>query len=1213
MKVFFRKAIATVSLFALLAFNVPPTITVPQFIEELTTVPTVSAADDNICEPSEIDSPFTATNLTNTSYVNEDIDFTWAHNGDNGDCDDKDFTIRVYSGTSLLNGSTAFIPEEGGIEGVTENYTYDIDDLPGDGTYSFRLFTHNFVEVSRFNITVDTVAPTISSAVSLDTNVDGTIDRIDAEFNETIDTAIGSPATGFTLSDGATVSAGVFNGQSLELSVSDAPANNTEFTPTISGNPSNVRDLAGNTLDLGDGYTTQDGAQPILLESAYRDVDGNGFSESLYFEFTETIDDDSIDPNNSNLTLTDTNTVQDYLNVFDFDRDHTCDYTNNNTGRDDNTSYVCIEITDLPFDIGTRYDGLQVTIGTFFLADDQGLGLVPVTGAGLEDEAGPVITEVSTRDLTENGFIDAVRVAFSENIEDGSVLGLTSDMDLTTTVGEDQLTWTGFAFGGTNNDCNASGTRVDDDSYLCITFNEIEYDDEHPNYYGDTGLTPDLSLSIENEFTDLNLNFAPDQSFTETTDQAKPLVTKVFTRDLGSPLVASPFIDLGDNNGRIDAVELRFSENIDDSTLPPNIPLINDANELVDGYTIRLGVSNFFDLNCAINNPALDREDDTNYLCVPITEITEGYDTGVEPIVVGPSALYSDLAGNQSVAQTAEDSITSTDGARPLIVQAETKDLNLNEGNREGLIDAVKMTFSEGIDDETIEPPHFVVAGYPSVGFNELQNCVDETARVADSDYICLELTELSTPFSTTFTGDTGVTPVVSVQLDNVLSADLEGNRFYGHTNIGNETGVAVDTAGPVLNFARTASTTTVETYFSEAVEADSIVGGDLYFPGLDVTGNAVSDNDDDNLVVFTSPTAFSSNYDTGTVEIDGTGKLADLVSNTNVYFSEVNLRDNILPVITSVTLTSAKTILGAGDTATLTVDTDASDYCAQEDNTCLVTVNGIDVTSTLVQDEEDDSIYRFTYTVSSSHSERSAGTIPVSVRFEDDTDNFSTVTEVSANTLSIDFPTGGSGSRGGGGGGGGSSDDDEPNTPSTPNTSGFPFTDTMSHWSKQFVETLYDDKVINGKDADTFGPDDQLTRAEITKIAMLAFDYPVATSTASGFSDVDSSAWYATYVTSAKQAGIISGYSDGTFRPNAPVTRAEALKILLTAAKLSVAGAPDSSFTDVVQTAWYADFVDYAFDKKIVSGLTPTTFGPDQLVTRGQVAKMTVLTQQVK
>jgi hypothetical protein len=523
----------------------------------------------------------------------------------------------------------------------------------------------------------------------------------------------------------------------------------------------------------------------------------------------------------------------------------------------------------------------------------------------------------------------------------------------------------------------------------------------------------------------------------------------------------------------------------------------------------------------------------------------------------------------------------------------------------------------ENINDETIQASNFVLAGYPAIDFNPLVNCQNNTPRIADSNYICIELQEQNVTFTPVFTGDTSATPAASVQLDNVLSADLEGNRFYAHTNIGNETGVALDTAGPALTYARTLTTSTIEAYYSEAVAAATTEPTDVSFTGLVPNGangvaTTLTDDDADNLIIYTTPAAFSSNADGGFIALDDSGDISDIALNDNQYFGLVSIGDYINPVISSVTLTSANTTLGSGYTATLTVDTDATDYCDGEGATCVVTVNGIDVTSTLAQDPEDETIYRFTYTVSSTHSERTAGTIPVSVRFEDDTQNSTTTTSVTDNTIAIDFPTGGSGSRGGGGGGGGGSDKDE--TPTTPSSSnGFPFTDTMSHWSKEFVETLYDDKVINGKDSDTFGPDDQLTRAEITKIAMLAFDYPVGTATNTGFSDVDSSAWYATYVTSAKEAGIVSGYSDGTFKPNAPVTRAEALKILIIASKLSVAGAPDSSFTDVAQTAWYADFVDFAFDKKIVSGLTPTTFGPDQFVTRGQVSKMTVLTLQAK
>lgn len=164
-------------------------------------------------------------------------------------------------------------------------------------------------------------------------------------------------------------------------------------------------------------------------------------------------------------------------------------------------------------------------------------------------------------------------------------------------------------------------------------------------------------------------------------------------------------------------------------------------------------------------------------------------------------------------------------------------------------------------------------------------------------------------------------------------------------------------------------------------------------------------------------------------------------------------------------------------------------------------------------------------------------------------------------------------------------------------------FTDLKGHWSEAFVADLKAKGVVSGKTATTFAPDDKLTRAELTKIAMNAFG--IKAEGESSFKDVAAGDWFASYVAGAKAAGIVGGYEDGTFKPNAAVTRAEALKILLAASKMDVSGAKASSFTDVKADAWYAMYVNYAADAKMVSGYADGSFGVNKAITRGEIAKM--------
>ncbi len=134
-----------------------------------------------------------------------------------------------------------------------------------------------------------------------------------------------------------------------------------------------------------------------------------------------------------------------------------------------------------------------------------------------------------------------------------------------------------------------------------------------------------------------------------------------------------------------------------------------------------------------------------------------------------------------------------------------------------------------------------------------------------------------------------------------------------------------------------------------------------------------------------------------------------------------------------------------------------------------------------------------------------------------------------------------------------------------------------------------------------------------MVKIALLAFNYPVqdiSENSIPTFKDIKKNDWYTKYLAASQKAGIISGYGDGTFRPNNPVSLAEAVKILLIASEKSktiLYNAPATPFKDVIATAWYAKFINFAYEKKFIEGKTPTLLGPNDNISRGKIATLTV------
>lgn len=138
-----------------------------------------------------------------------------------------------------------------------------------------------------------------------------------------------------------------------------------------------------------------------------------------------------------------------------------------------------------------------------------------------------------------------------------------------------------------------------------------------------------------------------------------------------------------------------------------------------------------------------------------------------------------------------------------------------------------------------------------------------------------------------------------------------------------------------------------------------------------------------------------------------------------------------------------------------------------------------------------------------------------------------------------------------------------------------------------------------------TFGPERDMTRAEVTTMfARLLTEQIEADKTYSNtFTDVPKGYWAANYIGYMQQFGIITGYSDGSFRPDAPVTRAEFAAIASRFEKLTEGS---KSFSDVPDTYWAARYINFAATRGWVTGYSDGTFKPENTITRAEVAAVT-------
>lgn len=172
------------------------------------------------------------------------------------------------------------------------------------------------------------------------------------------------------------------------------------------------------------------------------------------------------------------------------------------------------------------------------------------------------------------------------------------------------------------------------------------------------------------------------------------------------------------------------------------------------------------------------------------------------------------------------------------------------------------------------------------------------------------------------------------------------------------------------------------------------------------------------------------------------------------------------------------------------------------------------------------------------------------------------------------------------------------------------PFIDLSEHWAEEEICELYAQGIVEGYSERNYLPKQEVTRAEFLKISLLNLGYKVYAVQSASFSDVENGAWYYTYVTFAKSKGFVSGYSDGTFRPDALITRAEAVVMIM-----QMAGIVDYSsfgfeprFSDLTSaTDWFAPAVNLATDYGIIEGYGDGSFRPYANLSRAEAAVIAV------
>ena len=143
----------------------------------------------------------------------------------------------------------------------------------------------------------------------------------------------------------------------------------------------------------------------------------------------------------------------------------------------------------------------------------------------------------------------------------------------------------------------------------------------------------------------------------------------------------------------------------------------------------------------------------------------------------------------------------------------------------------------------------------------------------------------------------------------------------------------------------------------------------------------------------------------------------------------------------------------------------------------------------------------------------------------------------------------------------------------------------------------------IIGYEDGTIKPDASITRAEVATIFFRLLTDEARDefwTETNSYSDVAETAWYNNAVSTLSRMGILGGYEDGSFRPNASITRAEFAKIAVSFFEYEDISA-ENIFTDVAAGSWYENFVAVAAKLGLIEGYAGNVYRPNESITRAE------------
>ena len=669
---------------------------------------------------------------------------------------------------NMLIDASNFSLEES-FSGVTHNFdsfSTSIGEIQNTNTINDQYFSLSFTSPPRFNSTgvfifihndsiqdiqnnttpltgsgepiIDGIPPGIRNALTLDTDGDGRIDKVEIELSENInDTNISMSADSFSLTPpmefGNTDTLSNF---STEVSVIRTDNDDHDQYFSLTFNPRNSKgtgvdtlkyfgtsltDDTGNTLLLPDGYfLPEDRAFPMILNALTLDEDGDGNVEKVEIAMSEPITDTA---------LTDVFTLT----------------PPSGYGNTDTLSNFSTIVTVIANDTDANDQYYSLTFDSTNPRSSRGTGVYTLRAGGTrvstDDGALPIILRSVTLDTDSDGRIDKVEIALSENIDDAKIsmsadsFSLTPPVEFGTT---DTLSGSGFS-----TEVSVITTDNDDhDQYFSLIFN--------PRNSGGTGV--DTLKYFGTSLTDAAGNtLLVRDGYVLPEDSAMLTIFNSTTLD-------------EDGDGNVDKVEIETSESIDDQIIR------DEVNRNLFTLTPPMGLgntdtlSNFSTIVTVVTN---DTGDNDQYFSLTFTP-THAMGTGIDTLTYLGNTLHL----------PATDRVL-TDGAPPRIIQARTildnprinVEIQLSESIQDDsiFIDSI----SNHLSDFTLTHP---------IGYCQTGNFTDfftgaRSINTANDQYFSLEYMPCDSFSTGAYTLHYNGTSIVDVENNN-LALPSEGFRL---------------------------------------------------------------------------------------------------------------------------------------------------------------------------------------------------------------------------------------------------------------------------------------------------------------------------------------------------------------------------------------------------------------------------------------------------